>query len=222
MPEISATPDIPDSQVTSYGSNTSGVKVATPDIILFNEETLPADLIAGLIFEGIGSQEIITISRNDIINGQDVSYNLIGNLKTIGRQYNTKNIFSLPDTSEKYFKNFAIRLDVHVPEEGTGPPLYKIGEENSRLEEGCFGFPIINKETNELVGCQPSLSEAKAELKRILPPRPKVYIVESGTDVADAGDLVIDVTNMEVNERVDVEVLRRGTPLSDTIYTEES
>ena len=66
------------------------------------------------------------------------------------------------------------------------------------------------------------MSEAKAELKRILPPRPKVYIVEIGTDVADAGDLVIDVTNMEVNERVDVEVLRRGTPLGDTIYTEES
>lgn len=174
MPEISATPDIPDSQVTSYGSNTSGVKVATPDIILFNEETLPADLIAGLIFEGIGSQEIITISRNDIINGQDVSYNLIGNLKTIGRQYNTKNIFSLPETIDKYMANFSIRFDTHVPEEGTGPN----GE--------------------------------------------RVYVEAVGNPTVDRGDLVIDVVNMETNERVDVEVLRRGAPLSDTIYTEES
>jgi len=39
---------------------------------------------------------------------------------------------------------------------------------------------------------------------------------------ANKGDLVIDVTNMETNERVDVEILRNGQALSDTIYTEES
>lgn len=222
MTEINATPNIPDSQATASDSTSKAIKVATPDILLFDDSAVPVSLMTELIFEDIGAQEIITISRNDIINGQDVSYNLIGNLSKVQKQYNTKNIFSLPDTSEKYFKNFAIRLDTHIPEKGTGPSLYEIGEEGSRSEEGCFGFPIINKKTNELVSCQIDLSGAKAELERISPPRPKVYIVEVGTDVTDAGDLVIDVTNMEVNERVDVEILRRGQILDDTIYTEES
>lgn len=174
MTEINATPSIPDSQSTTSDTASKAIKVATPDILLFDDSAVPVSLMTELIFEDIGAQEIITISRNDIVNGQDVSYNLIGNLSKVQKQYNTKNIFSLPDTSEKYFKNFAIRFDTHIPEKGSGP----------------------NEE--------------------------RVYIVSSGTDVTDAGDLVIDVTNMEVNERVDVEILRRGQILDDTIYTEES
>jgi len=126
-----------------------------------------------LLFEEIGGQEIISIARNDIVNGQDVSYNLVGNLNGLERKYNSKNIFSLPDTIEKYFSNFSIRFGTHVPEDGTGPNgerVYIITDQNSPFR----------------------------------------------------GDLVIDVINMEINERVDVEVLREGGALSDTIYTEES
>jgi len=174
MSEVNATPDVPDSQSTTSQSSSKAIKVATPDILLFDESSVPVDIMTELIFEDIGGQEIITISRNDIINGQEVSYNLIGNLSKIQKQYNSKNIFSLPETSEKYFKNFAIRFDIHVPEKGTGP----------------------NDE--------------------------RVYVESVGTDVSDAGDLIIDVINMEINERVDVEILRRGQSLNDTIYTEES
>ena len=174
MSEINPTPDIPSTQITTSESTSKAVKVATPDILLFDDSLVPIDLMTDLLFENIGGQEIITISRNDIINGQDVSYNLIGNLGKVQRQYNSKNIFSLPETSETYFKNFSIRFDIHVPENGTGPN----GE--------------------------------------------RVYVEQNGTDTTDRGDLIIDVVNMEVNERVDVEVLRRGQALNDTIYTEES
>lgn len=175
MPEnVSATPDIPDSQSTQSGTTSKAIKIATPDIILFNEDAVPVDVMTDLLFEEIGGQEIISIARNDIVNGQDISYSIIGNLNGIQRRYNSKNIFSLPDTIEKYFSNFSIRFDIHVPEEGTGP-------------------------NNE-----------------------RVYLEQEGTPTANRGDLIIDVTNMEVNERVDIEVLRSGTPLSDTIYEEES
>jgi hypothetical protein len=127
-----------------------------------------------LLFEEIGGKEIISIARNDIVNGQEISYNLIGNLNGLERRYNSKNIFSLPDTIEKYFSNFSIRFEIHVPEEGTGP--------NGQ----------------------------------------RVYIVQQSSTTASRGDLIIDVINMETNERVDVEVLRSGLVLSDTIYTEES
>lgn len=172
--EVSATPDIPEIQSTESGSSNQAIKIATPDIILFNEDAIPVEVMADLLFEEIGGQEIISIARNDIVNGQDISYNLIGNLNGLQRRYNSKNIFSLPDTIEKYFSNFSIRFDTHVPEKGTGP----------------------NDE--------------------------RVYIEQVGTASTGRGDLVVDVVNMEVNERVDIEVLRNGRPLSDTIYEEES
>lgn len=171
---ISATPDVPDNQQTTASSGRNAVKIATPDIIIFDESAIPVDAMANLIFEEIGGQEIISIARNDIVNGQEVSYTLIGNLNGLERRYNSKNIFSLPETIEKYFSNFSIRFGTHVPEEGTGPN----GE--------------------------------------------RVYIVQTSTPTRNRGDLVIDVENMETNERVDIEILRSGTPLSDTIYTEES
>ena len=171
---VSATPSVPDIQSTQGTSTRAAVKVATPDLIIFDNGSIPVDLMTDLLFEDIGGQEIISIARNDIVNGQSVSYNLIGNLNGLERRYNSKNIFSLPDTIEKYFSNFSIRFGTHVPEEGTGP----------------------NKE--------------------------RVYIVLESSATASRGDLIIDVVNMETNERVDVEVLRNGIALSDTIYTEES
>jgi len=167
-------PDVPDIQMTQTSSSRSAVKVATPDLIIFNESAIPVDVIADLLFEEVGGQEIISIARNDIVNGQEVSYNLIGNLNGLERKYNSKNIFSLPETIEKYFSNFSIRFDIHVPEDGSGPD----GQ--------------------------------------------RVYILQENSATAERGDLIIDVVNMEINERVDIEVLRSGTPLSDTIYTEES
>jgi hypothetical protein len=172
--EVSATPDIPDIQSTQATSSSQAIKIATPDLILINEAASPIEVMADLLFEEIGGQEIISIARNDIVNGQEVSYSLIGNLNGLERRYNSKNIFSLPDTIEKYFSNFSIRFDTHVPEEGTGP-------------EGQ-----------------------------------RVYIVQESTPTSVRGDLIIDVVNMETNERVDIEVLKSGRPFSDTIYTEES
>lgn len=170
----SPTPEIPSQQFTSNPSSRSSVKVATPDLILFEQDAFPIDALSSVFFEEIGGQEIINISRNDIVNGQEVSYSLVGNLKGVQKRYNSENIFSMPDTINKIFKNFSIRFDIHVPEIGTGP-------NGSRA-----------------------------------------YVLNNDTNIAKRGDMVIDVTNMEINERVDVEIVRSGTPLTDTIYEEES
>ena len=217
---VSATPDVPDIQMTQSSSSRSAVRVATPDLILFNESPVPVDLMADLLFEDIGGQEIISIARNDIVNGQELSYSLIGNLNGLQRRYNSNNIFSLPDTIEKYFSNFSIRFDIHVPEEGTGPLLYYVGPQNS---SGCSGYPILNRFTDLPVDCIGIVSSAAVARKiaeqraEILSPPKDIVYVEPET-----GDLIIDVINMEINERVDVELLRNGVPLNDTIYVEES
>ena len=171
--EVQATPDYPSNQSIGESSTSAAIKVATPDLIIIDPGSLPVDIMTDLLFENIGGQEIISISRNDLVNGQDVSYQLIGNTGALERRYNSNNIFSLPGTLDKYFANFSIRLDVHIPENGTGPEVF--AGQNQR-----------------------------------------VY-VDSLT-----GDVVIDITNMEINERLDVEILKEGSIDGDTIYMEAS
>ena len=97
------------------------VKTAPLDTILYKEEEQPVEIMADLIFENIGGQELINIARTDTVNGQPVVYQPIKNLTQIQQQYNPNNIVSLQATSDKYFQNFSIKLETKVPEEGNGP-----------------------------------------------------------------------------------------------------
>ena len=119
---VSATPMTPSTlgfAVTSR--NVNPVLTAPIDTILFNDDSVPVEIMADLIFENIGGQELINIARNDTINGQTVIYQPIKNLTAIQQQYNPNNILSLNATSDKYFQNFSIKFDEKVPVEGTGP-----------------------------------------------------------------------------------------------------
>jgi hypothetical protein len=78
------------------------------------------DIMADLIFENIGGQELINISRNDIINGQDVMYSPIKNLQGLYLEHNPNNIIKLENSADTYFKNFPIRLENKTPTVGTG------------------------------------------------------------------------------------------------------
>jgi hypothetical protein len=122
---MSATPATPElSSMLSSISDAAAkatVKTATPDIILFDDGIVPIEVMADLIFEDIGGQELINIARNDIVNGQKITYQPIKNLSRIEEQYNPNNIISLQDTSDKYFANFPIQLKDKIPNIGTGP-----------------------------------------------------------------------------------------------------
>lgn len=120
MASISSTPDFPSSSPTTNSGNQS-VQVATTDIILFDDETTPIEIMTDLIFENIGGQELINILRSDIINGQNVSYQPIKNLTNLYFQYNPQNILALQDTDSNYFKKFPINFSSKVPSYGTGP-----------------------------------------------------------------------------------------------------
>lgn len=112
-------PDAPKPVFTS--GNNGSTKIADPDIIQFDDEAVPVELITDLTFEQIGGQEIINVARNDLINGQNVIYKPIKNLQDIYLRYNSKNIVGLQQTSEETFRNFPIKLVNYIPEEGNGP-----------------------------------------------------------------------------------------------------
>lgn len=119
---VSATPLTPSTIGLSITmNNVNPVLTAPIDTILYNDDTLPIEIMTDLIFENIGGQELISIARNDTVNGQKIIYQPIKNLSTVQQQYNPNNIVSLQATSDKYFQNFSIKFDDKVPDQGTGP-----------------------------------------------------------------------------------------------------
>ncbi len=160
MANTPATPSTASTLSSSIANTT--VKTAIPGIILFDDETVPIEIMTDLIFEDIGGQELINIARGDIVNGQKITYQPIKNISDIERQYNPNNIISLQKTSDTYFANFSIQIKDKIPNIGSGPN----------------GEYVYLDSTNK--------------------------------------DLIIDVTNMQSDEQIEIQI---GT--SGTIYEAE-
>ena len=217
-PKVQITPDVPELDNKKISTVTKKTKAATPDLILFQEKLDDQSQLARLLFEKIGGVELLTIARSDIINGQQISYSLISNSSQIERTYGATKLIALPGSTNEYFKNFGIAFVNRVPPEGTGPLLYYVGALNSVVS--CAGYPILNSYTNEYVACvtvspgqqSAALTSAQALAAELSPPRNIVY------SDPETGDLVIDVTNMETNDKVQIELLQTGDVENDTIY----
>lgn len=206
-PKTSATPDLP---TPDRGQReTPAVKIATPDLIIFDDEALSVEYMTDLIFENIGGQEILSLTRNDLINGQNVSYSLIANRESIGQKYNSLNLFKVPGGVEEYFGNFAINFANHVPENGTGPDSHRVGGLNTL---GCSGYPVIRNLDDSVEGCYVEIKEARSKAEELSALKQFVYINPEN------GDLVIDVVSLGTNDRVDIEIMSIGDLLDATIY----
>jgi hypothetical protein len=122
---VSSVPDQPTSVRVSI--NQPSVKVATPDLILFDEALVPIELMTDLIFEDIGGQELINLVRNDILSGEDVIYQPVKNITELHYKYHPQNILNLQGSSQSYFKSYPIKLEDKIPLVGNGPegqPVY--------------------------------------------------------------------------------------------------
>lgn len=107
------------------------VKIATPDLIIFDEEAMAIETMTDLIFEDIGGYELANISRHDLVNGQKVIYAPIKNLTDLYLQYNPNNVLRL-QSSDSYFKALSLSIFDHLPVCGTG---YDISPPENNLNE---------------------------------------------------------------------------------------
>jgi hypothetical protein len=151
QPSVTATPLTPaDITTASVAASLppAPVKTAPIDTVQFNEEGILVEAMIDLIFENVGGQELINIARNDIVNGQNISYNPIKNLSSIQQQYNPNNILSVQLTSDKYFSNFSIKLENKIPIVGNGP-----NGANVYLDEdtGSMVIEAVNLESDEQI-----------------------------------------------------------------------
>lgn len=144
----SSTPNTPN---TPTAASRPDIKTATPDLQIFSDELVPIEIMTDLIFENIGGQELIDISRHDLVNGQDIIYQPIKNVSSVYFSYNPQNMIKLQDTSESYFKNFPIRLGSKIPDEGTGPNKEVVYIDN---DTGDLVINVYNMEPYEQVEVQ--------------------------------------------------------------------
>jgi hypothetical protein len=143
---VSAVPYSPESQPSNSPNNS--VKVATEDVMIYSMGDLEVQAILDILFEDVSSQELISISRNDIVNGQDIKVQTIKNLKNLGLKYSSKNIISVPDTSYYFFNNFPISLEDYIPNQTSDIPLAEIDN------EGNLVINFINVSNDEQVEVQ--------------------------------------------------------------------
>ena len=148
---ITATPPTPTIMSTIISEPTPPVKTAPIDTILFDEAAVPIDIMSDLIFENIGGQELISIVRSDIVNGQKISYQPIKNLSAIQQQYNPNNILGLQQTANRFFAGFSIKLEDRIPEVGNG-----LNGENVYFDEttGDLIIEFVNLSNDEQIETQ--------------------------------------------------------------------
>jgi hypothetical protein len=113
---VNPTADLPS---PNPSTDSNSVKIATPDLIIKNDEVMSIDIMTDLIFEDIGGQELATISRHDLVNGQKILYTPIKNLTDLYLQYNPNNVLRL-QSSDSYFKSLSISVLDKLPVCGNG------------------------------------------------------------------------------------------------------
>lgn len=204
---VQPTPDTPDESFGSFFVKPS-IKPATPDLILFNEDDVPIEFITDLLFEQIGGIEILSVTRSDLVNGQNLSYSLIANSAELAKVYSSNTFIKVPGNINELFENFPIRFAIHVPDVGTAPSKFYVGEENSF---GCTGFPVLNKRTDDVLACFDTLREAES-FAAAQENFSIVYVEE------ETGNVVVDIANIKKTNRVEIEVLSEGVVEDDTIY----
>lgn len=115
---VNATPSSPSNTPII---TTQNVKVAPTDIIVFDQDLVPSEIIADIVFEDLFGQELISLIRNDTVNGQNVEYRPLKILSSLFVQYGIEGLIALQNTSQSYFDNFPIKLADYLPIRGTGP-----------------------------------------------------------------------------------------------------
>ena len=137
----------------SLTTSTLAIKQAPIDTIVFNNDLISNENMVELLYEDIAGLELANISREDLINGQDVVYSPIANLSSIYKLFNPNNIIAAPSTLTSYFSRFAIDIilrGMNEPylDENTGDLVIEI---DTILDEEEIHTQITSSGTIELV-----------------------------------------------------------------------
>jgi hypothetical protein len=91
--------------------------VKVPELALVERDagTIPEQVLEYLLFGQISSQELLLLSRHDMLNGQSLSYQIIKDINDVAFEYSSNNIISLPGTLSEVFRQYGIVLENYIP-----------------------------------------------------------------------------------------------------------
>jgi hypothetical protein len=107
---------------SNTGNASTAVKVAGSNLFVLDETALSIESMTDLVFEDIGGQELIDITRADLaynIQTQVAANQPIKNLDTITGNNSPKSLVGLQDSSYTY-SSFAINLADYIPQSPQG------------------------------------------------------------------------------------------------------
>ena len=124
----------------------SAVKVATPETYELYPTSLERVVAAQMLLEMLGGNELIEVSRHDLINGYNTRYQPIKDAQIIATQFNAFNIIPLQDTLPNYMDNFPIKLEERIPNTTSAEPSNVTIDAN-----GIITIELINLKPDETV-----------------------------------------------------------------------
>lgn len=143
-----------------YATNKAGTKTATPDLLI-TEDQISVDTMADYVFPMIGGQEILSVSRSDLINSP--LNNNYTPLLDAGNVFTNELPIRFVDASPNIFNTYLINLNDHIPQGTVSSPV----------------SPVESDTTN--------------------------------------GTITINLKNLRPNYRVEVEMVKQGSIVNDTI-----
>ena len=139
IPQQSVYPD------SNYQLVSKAVKVATPETYELYPTSQSAIAAAQMFLEPLSGNELIEVSRHDLINGASTKYQPIKDAQIIATQFNAFNIIPLQDTLPNYLDNFPIKLEEKLPN-------IAAGESNVTIDaNGIITIELINIKPDEAV-----------------------------------------------------------------------
>lgn len=133
---------------TVFAANTTSDKrsvvIATNNLFINDAAKKDADIMADMLFEQIGAQELSGIlspgDTSPLLSDPGQSSYKVKNIADIMNAYSPQKIISLQDTDKQYFKAFPLVLSYYVPTYGSGPNNANIYS----AENGDIVIDVIN------------------------------------------------------------------------------
>ena len=217
------------------------VKVATPETYELYPTSLSAVAGAQMFLELLGGNELIEISRHDLINGYGIKNQPIKDAQIIATQFNAFNIIPLQDTLPNYLDNFPIKLEEKLPSPETRDRKISITtfeidagkttvttetNNNYQVGDSIMFENFTNTSYNGLRVVQEVISATSFVIPYIADPvlngfetAKRAIPLNNNVTIDDNGIITIELVNLRPDEFVEVEILYQGQILSDTKYT---
>jgi hypothetical protein len=207
------------------------VKIATPDLLLpLKESTIPVETMESLIFEQIGGQEILDVTRTDLMGDIDIEYQPVSNLKDIYLNNEQTSLTGFVDEGTSYFNSFPVDINDYLVYENTIsnvsyvvtkdnviPIINAVGDGTYVTYETPYAHGISEEDVVSVRGSYPdsfNLENATVfgivdNTKFILSNNTTLTFQSSNISYVDpvTGEIVIEVNDVPYGYKLELEVL---------------